>query len=196
MAKATITSPKCTVCAHEDRVLIDNLLASGADGHAVARRFRLGKDAPRRHYERHVSDQYKASVRAGPFGSEENLRKLVAEGQATDLETLRAYRALINSRALANFEVGADAAFAGLAKAAHDNIALHAKITGGLAPTRTELTINVMQDPRTVRFVTLITGLVRKYPQTRADVTALVRECFGEADGRPLLDVTPEAAHA
>ena len=176
-------------------MLIDNLLASGAEARGTARRFGLSKSAVSRHYEGHVSDAYKASVRVGPFGSEENLRKLVAEGQANDIETLLAYRKLINSRAIANWEVGADNALAVLAKAAHDNVALHAKITGGLAPTRSEVTVSVMQDPRTVKFVTLVMGLVRKHPEAREDVAALVRECFGDGDGSGLINVTPELAH-
>ena len=196
MAEASITSPRCSVCRSEHRVLADSLMASGAELRATARRFGFSKSALARHYEGHVSTAYKASVKAGPFGSEENLRKLIAEGQVNNLETLEAYRAIIGQRIVANMEVNADNALIGLMKVGQENVALHAKLTGGMAPTESKVTISVLQDPRTVKFVTLIMGLVRKHPDTREDVAALVRECFGTSDGAGLLNVTHEASNA
>ena len=177
-------------------MLIDHLLSSGADGRATARRFDLGKDSVYRHFRDHVSEAFKGSVRAGPFGSEENLRKLVAAGQVNDLETLDAYRAIIGSRLVANVEVGADKDVAALLKAGHENVALRAKITGGLAPTRSEVTVNVLQDPRTVRLVTMLMAIPREFPETRARITEIVRMAFGAPEEPALIDATPEVCDA
>ena len=187
MAQATIMSPRCTVCTHENRMQIDHLLASGAEARATARRFGLSKDSVGRHYRDHVSDAWKASIKVGPFGSEENLRKLIAGSQTNNIETLAAYRAVINTQIIANAEVGAVGALGALLKAGHDNVSLHAKITGDLAPARSELTVNILQDPRTIRFVTRVMGLVRKFPETRADIAELVRECFGDVQPLPVI---------
>ena len=46
---------KCSVCAHNERGLIDKLIASGAGSYrAIARRFSLSKDSIRRHAESHI----------------------------------------------------------------------------------------------------------------------------------------------
>lgn len=111
-----VSAPRCTVCTHKDRILIDNLVSSGAEMRATARRFGLGRDAVRRHFDSHVSDAYKASVVAGSFGEEEDLRKILLVSRARTIERLDALFSGLQSRWLANVEAGADTAVVSLSK--------------------------------------------------------------------------------
>jgi hypothetical protein len=50
-----MSGPRCTVCSHEARGVIDKLIASGASSaRAIAHRYGLSKDAIRRHGNGHI----------------------------------------------------------------------------------------------------------------------------------------------
>ena len=70
---------QCTVCRHSLVVQINWLIASGAPLKPLGPRFGLSSTAIYNHAAKHVSDQFKASVRVGPFSSEEKLREICAE---------------------------------------------------------------------------------------------------------------------
>jgi hypothetical protein len=60
---------QCTVCRHSLVVQINWLIASGAPLKPLGPRFGLSSTAVYNHAAKHVSDQFKASVRVGPFAS-------------------------------------------------------------------------------------------------------------------------------
>jgi hypothetical protein len=50
-----MSGPRCSVCSHEARSVIDKLLATGANSaRAIARQYGLSKDAVRRHGDAHI----------------------------------------------------------------------------------------------------------------------------------------------
>ena len=79
---------RCTVCSHSERTRIDYLCAQGGALLRIAKKFGVGDDALRRHFARHVTDDFKAGVKLGPFKSEEHLRTLCAEAGTSVLDNL------------------------------------------------------------------------------------------------------------
>jgi hypothetical protein len=79
----------CTVCRHAERTRIDYLIASGGTGtlKPLGPRFGLSSQAIYNHAKKHVSAEFRAAVRIGPFESEEKLRQLCAENGASIVET-------------------------------------------------------------------------------------------------------------
>jgi hypothetical protein len=197
MARSTgITSERCSVCQSPDRLTIDHSLAAGATFTATAKRFGLGDESVRRHFANHVSKAFVTAVKASAFGSEDALRKFVADGQLGDLEHLQALRAILTTRIIAAAETGDDRQLGALIGRAHDNVDMRAKIIGSYAPTRSEVQVSVADDPRVFTLVQAIVGLVKRHPAIREDVTNLVRATFKKDQPAALLDVTPELAHA
>src|SRR5215471_1046219 len=98
---------QCTVCRHSLVVQINWLIASGAPLKPLGPRFGLSSTAIYNHAAKHVSEQFKASVRIGPFASEEKLREICAENGASVLTQLRAITGAIAARWLNAFEAGA-----------------------------------------------------------------------------------------
>ena len=81
---------QCTICANPERGRIDYLLVCSAGSHgegrrALAKKFGVSADALWRHAKNHISEDYRAAVKVGPFESEGALRKLLAETGASVL---------------------------------------------------------------------------------------------------------------
>jgi hypothetical protein len=110
---------QCTVCASPEHIRADWLLAAGATCRAVATKFKLSVDAVERHRKRHLSREFLASVRLGPWKSEEELRRLTAENSTSVLENLMAIYGALTSRFLAAHESGSDPTVALLSKEMH-----------------------------------------------------------------------------
>jgi len=68
----------------------------------------VSADAPWRHGEHHISDEYRAAVKIGPFESEDALRKLLAETGASVLDRYNAVYSGHLSRWLVALESGND----------------------------------------------------------------------------------------
>src|SRR6516162_8587622 len=65
---------KCRACRHPDRGRLDFLLATGASHPSLAKKFGLTKDCVWRHNKGHITEDYRRSVKIGPFESEDHLR--------------------------------------------------------------------------------------------------------------------------
>jgi hypothetical protein len=106
-------SRRCTVCQHPERGRIDYLLCVAEGNHGSGRRalgekYGLSQHAIWRHGKAHISEEYRKAARVGPFQSEEELRRLVAESGASALDR---FNALYNghlSRWLHALEIGDD----------------------------------------------------------------------------------------
>jgi hypothetical protein len=104
---------RCTVCAHPERGRIDYLLCVAEGNHGSGRRalgekYGLSQHAIWRHGKAHITEEYRRAARVGPFQSEEELRRLVAESGASALDR---FNALYNghlSRWLHALEIGDD----------------------------------------------------------------------------------------
>jgi hypothetical protein len=153
----------------------------------LAERYGLHKDAMHRHFKMHVTDNFKRAAKIGPFESEEQLRRLVAESDTSVLENLRAIYRGLASRWLAALEAGADNQAVSLSRAMQDNLKLQARITREIAPANGPVTINTIVQSDSFRSAML--SLAREHPEVRGRVAEIVRMMAAEESR--LLNVTP-----
>jgi hypothetical protein len=189
---------QCTACRHVERTRLDWLIASGSQLKPLAQRFGLSPNAIYNHARKHITPEFRAAVRVGPFSSEEELRRLCAENGASVVEQLRAVNGAVSARWLIAFEAGADATFADLTSQLRKNLELMAKLTKELAPVPSVVTTNnfvLFQSPEYIAAVTGIADALRPFPEARRAVTAALRR-LGAASERPLLEVHPASDEA
>jgi len=163
----------CSVCGHIEIARIDFLLAQGAGFAPVARQFKLSDDAVRRHFRVHVSADFKARIKLGPFRSEEHLRQLCAESGRSVIDNLRAAHAGIAARWLVAFESGADATLCLLSQQLHQNLGLQARLTRELMPAPSAITNNFFCTPIFADLQNTLIRVLAEHPAARA---AVIRE--------------------
>jgi hypothetical protein len=191
----------CTVCRHAERTRIDYLIASGGTGtlKPLGPRFGLSSQAIYNHAKKHVSAEFRAAVRIGPFESEEKLRQLCAENGASIVETLRAVNAAVMSRWLTAFEVGGDEVFVSLTGQIRKNLELLARLTKELMPpSMTVVNTNnfmLFEHPEYVQVIAALGMALRDYPDARRAVTLALRQ-FSAAGERPLIEAPPTSSEA
>jgi len=142
MATASTTSPRCTVCAHAERLVIDHTLACGAEHRATGRRFGLSKDAISRHWANHVSETWKLAMTMGPYGSRAELEKLCLDEGKSVLEGLRALYSSHHALMVANREAGATQAYITVAREIRATLNDIGRLTGEILPNVSSLTVN------------------------------------------------------
>jgi hypothetical protein len=174
----------CSVCRHPERGRIDYLLASGAAVSAVVRQFKLQRDAAYRHAKNHISDEYRRAVLVGPLKNVEHLQKLVAENGVSVLENYRSLYAGLVSRWLAALESSSDQTLCMLTARMTSLLESMGKISGELLPAVGNITVNNTQIISGATLATLADDLmllVRKHPQIRDDLVAMLRERMAPA---------------
>ena len=177
---------KCGACLHAERMRLDYLLSTGSTAAACARKFGLSADTVERHKKRHITDQYKASVRIGPFASESELRKLVAENSSSVVQNLQSIYSGLAARWLSCFESGADLMLVQLTKAMHHNLDMRARISRELAPPST-IVANFYNSPVMLELQKELLRVLAQHPQARRDVIEALREL--ERKAPPLIEV-------
>ena len=87
--------PRCSICAHSDREAIDRALVDGGTLRAIARQFRVGRDAIRRHrHNGHVSTSLAKAHEVAEVAKADDLLARVGELESRALRILdRAERA-------------------------------------------------------------------------------------------------------
>ena len=187
----------CKTCLHPERTRIDYLIATGASLKPLASRFGLKPSSLYNHSKKHVSAEYRAAVRLGPFESETRLRQLCAENGVSVVETLRAVNAGVSARWLAAFEAGADDTFVSLTAQMRKNLELLARLTRELVPQPSVVntTNNVMlfEHPEYVQVIAALSMALRPFPEARQAVIATLRS-FRTAGERVLIDAQPTTA--
>jgi hypothetical protein len=181
---------RCTVCAHTQRTRIDFLIATGATIRALAARFNLNANAIYNHSKKHISDEYRAAVRLGPFESEDRLRQLCAENGTSVLETLRALNAGVSARWLVAFETANDDKLVALSGVIRKNLELMGRLTKELAPPPSSVTTNnfvLFENPQYLEAISRIAMALRPYAEAREAVTAALRS-LGPVDDRLVID--------
>jgi hypothetical protein len=110
-----IPGGQCTICNHPQRGRIDFLLCSlagsgewGTGDRALGTKFGVSRQALGRHRRAHISEEYRAAVKIGPFQSEAALRQLLAEEGASVLDRFNAVYGGHLSRWLTALEAGDD----------------------------------------------------------------------------------------
>jgi hypothetical protein len=182
---------------HPERTRIDYLIATAAPLKPLAARFGLKPSSLYNHSKKHISPEYRAAVRLGPFESEERLRQLCAENGVSIVETLRAVNAGVSSRWLIAFEAGADDTFISLTGQIRKNLELMAKLTRELLPAPSVVTttnkIVLFEHPEYVQAIAGIAEALRPFPAARQAVVSALRS-FSVASERPLIEAQPAAA--
>jgi len=166
----------CRSCRHPERTRIDYLIATGAPLKPLAPRFGLNPSSLYNHAKKHISAEYRAAVRLGPFESGVSARWLVA------------------------FESGADDTFVSLTGQIRKNLELLAKLTKELlppSPTALYTTNNFLlfEHPEYVQVIAALGAALRPFPEARQAVTLALRQ-FNAADERPPLEALPAPSEA
>jgi hypothetical protein len=173
------------------------LIATGAPLKRLGLPFGLSSSSIYNHSKVHISAEYRASVRLGPFQSEEHLRKLCAENGTSIVETLRAINGGVQARWLAAFEANAHDQFVDLTIQLRKNLELMARLTKELVPQPTTVvnTNNFMlfEHPEYVQAIASIAEALRNFPEARVNVARALR-ALGAADERLLIKAQPAAA--
>jgi hypothetical protein len=177
-------SNKCKTCKHPEVVRIDFLIARGAPLKPLARRFGISANSLFRHAHGHVSEEYRRAVKIGPFASEDELRKLCADGGISVLESLRSLYGGLSSRWLVNYEAGADDTLALLTARLHQNLELQARLTRELLPAATTITNNFFALPIFADLQASLLRTLASFPEARA---AVIAEFKALADRAPPL---------
>jgi hypothetical protein len=165
-------SRRCTVCQHPERGRIDNLLCVAEGNHGSGRRalgekYGLSQHAIWRHGKAHISEEYRKAARVGPFQSEEELRRLVAESGASALDR---FNALYNghlSRWLHALEIGDDDAMTRHGALMGQLLAKIGVITKELTPSsaHTSITNNLTLSPDYYVFQQRAAAVLRRFPE-------------------------------
>ena len=166
-------SKRCTVCQHPERGRIDYLLCVAEGNHGSGRRA-LGEKyglfaarylAPRQSaHQRGIQEGW---ARVGPFQSEEELRRLVAESGAS---ALNRFNALYNghlSRWLHALEIGDDDAMTRHGALMGQLLARFGVITKELTPSSadTSITNNLTLSPDYYVFQQRAAAVLRRFPE-------------------------------
>ena len=165
-------SRRCTVCQHPERGRIDYLLCVAEGNHGSGRRalgekYGLSQHAIWRHGKAHISEEYRKAARVGPFQSEEELRRLVAESGASALDR---FNALYNghlSRWLHALEIGDDDAMTRHGALMGQLLAKIGVITKELTPSsaHTSITNNLPLSPDYYVFQQRAAAVLRRFPE-------------------------------
>lgn len=179
--------PRCTCCSHPERWRIELLHAGGASMSSLAEKFGLSKDAISRHWNRHVSDEMKASYLVGPAQLAELAAKAADEG-ASVLDHFRAVRTMLMSQLAATTEAGdarGASIVAGPLVAVLEKIG---KVTGEIA-TIAQGTINIQNNvaivnsPEFAKVQAAILRALSPHPGARLAVVEALRELDAETPG-------------
>ena len=165
-------SKRCTVCQHPERGRIDYLLCVAEGNHGSGRRalgekYGLSQHAIWRHGKAHISEEYRKAARVGPFQSEEELRRLVAESGASALDR---FNALYNghlSRWLHALEIGDDDAMTRHGALMGQLLAKIGVITKELTPSsaHTSIANNLTLSPDYYVFQQRAAAVLRRFPE-------------------------------
>ena len=176
----------CRTCTHLERTRIDWLICSGSPIKPLARKFGLPAGSVYWHIRHHISPEYRASITAGPFSSEEQLKKLVSENESSVLDTLKALNSGVLTKWLAAFESDALDGFINLTASARKNLELMAKLNHEIAPpgptsvvTNNNTIVSIHQSPEYLQTISTLAIALRPFPEARQAVAAALKGIGG-----------------
>ncbi len=176
------SSRACQVCLHLERGRIEYLLVAGQGQHgaghrALAEKFAVSASSLWRHNRYHITEEYRRSVKIGPFESEAHLRKLCAESGASVIDHLNARYAGLTARWLIAFEAGDDEKLVRLDRQLHIIDMDKARLTKELLPlgAHQSLVQNFYMSPDFYAFQRRALTVLRRHPEALQDWTAEFR---------------------
>lgn len=174
------------------------MLAGGASAVAVGRKFGVTHDAVTRHWNRHVSQERKAQIIAGPIKLHQLAERAAAEGMS-----LLDYLALIRSTLLSQFSAAAEAGdkhgTATLAGRLLECLREIGRLTGELSRVGgVNVTNNtlILGSPFVAELQSMLIQTLAPFPDARAAVITGMRALEQRAMGVTPPQIEGEAAHA
>jgi hypothetical protein len=180
--------PVCTICKHENRVLIEQTRIAGASLDNIARKYGVSRDAVYRHTTNHVSDDLRAEYLGGV-----PLRELAEKAASESISVLQ-YFSLIRSTLMNEFQLAANVhdrhATSALAGRLNETLREIGRITGEImrSPAVQNVT-NTVHFVNSPMFTDLQSMLVRKlagHPDALAAVVDGLRELESRSAPRPM----------
>lgn len=187
---------RCQICRHAQRIEIELLLAGGASGRAVARKFTIDHSAIARHWRRHVAQERKARLVLGPVQTHA-LAARVAEESSNVIDQLRVVRAGLFEGYQAALTAGDRHSAAMLAARLHENLRLVARLTGELAASPLVQINNhtvLIESPQFAEFQARLIQVLARHPEARDAVVAEFEAL--EAQCAPVPALEHEGVHA
>jgi hypothetical protein len=172
-------SNRCQVCRHDERWRIELLRAGGASLDSLAEKFSLDRDAIWRHWNRHVSQEMKASYLCGPAQLAELGEKAAAEGDSV-LDHLRMIRTVLTGQLAAMTEAGDGRGVAYVAGRLTSVLETIARVTGELGSMAQSVNITnnltvLAEHPAFMKMQATMLHALAAFPDARASVVAALR---------------------
>lgn len=181
------SGPKCTVCSHPEKWRIELLRAGGASGAALAKKFRVSKDAIFRHWHGHVSAEAKAKFLAGPAQMAELHAKAAAESDSV-LDHFRILRTMLMAQLACTTEAGDARGAAAVAGALISVLDKIGRVTGELAALASHGAVNVnialVNSPAFAQVQAEILRALAPYADARMAVVSALRRLDAEPASR------------
>ncbi|WP_439399348.1 hypothetical protein ACRQ5Q_18405 [Bradyrhizobium sp. PMVTL-01] len=182
-----IANHRCQVCRHPERWRVELLRAGGASLDALADKFSLDRDAIWRHWQKHVSDEMKASYLCGPAQLAELAEKAASEGDSV-LDHLRMVRTVLTGQLAAMNEAGDGRGVAYVAGRLTSVLETIARVTGELGSMASSINVTnnltvLAEHPAFLRMQATMLRALAPFPDARASVVAALRDL--DDDGLP-----------
>ena len=178
---------ECQTCRHPEIARINFLLCTGSTRVAIAKKFGLSRDSVERHTRRHISAEYRAACRIGPFRNEHELRRLLSENSASVTENLLSIYQGLSARWLSAHESGSDQTLVLLTKEMLRVLDMRARISRELMPAPSTVINNVVNLPVFIDLQNVLLRTLARSPEARAEVIRAFKEI--EAKSPPAIEV-------
>lgn len=176
--RKAVKAPRCIVCNHPDRVLIESTRIAGASLDTIAAKYGVSRDAIWRHMSNHVSDDLKAEYLAAI-----PLKELATKAADEGVSILEYYR-IVRATLLQQFQLAASVhdkhATAQLAGRLNEVLRSMGQLTGEMgALAANSITINnttVLNSPVFASLQANLLHALAPFPEARAAVVAALRQ--------------------
>ncbi len=162
------------MCRHREHAAIDLGLARGVSYEALARRYKLGADALRRHAKNHLPPQLRASLLAGP-----DISLDLDALRETESQSLLANLVAVRHRLYASLdaaETGGDTGMAArVVSQLHKNLELTGRLLGDLNTGGSSVT-NILVSPVYVEMRVELVRALMPFPEARSAVAAVLHQ--------------------
>jgi hypothetical protein len=193
--------PVCSICKHENRVLIEQTRCAGASLDSISAKYSISRDALHRHMKNHVSEDQRASYLAGV-----PLRELAKRATAEGLSVLE-YFGLIRATLMTEFQLAANVhdknAVATLAGRLIELLREIGRITGEIMRSpgvqNVTNTVNFINSPDFLNLQQMLIRRLAGHPEALAAVIEGLRELESRSaphQAPPLTIEHQEPAHA
>jgi len=190
--------PQCTICAHQDRTLIEATRVAGASLDNIARKFNVSRDSIHRHMTKHVPEDLRAEYLAGV-----PLKELAEKAAAEGMSVLQ-YLSLIRSTLMTEFQLAANVhdrhATSALAGRLNEVLRSIGSISGELGEMAMRSVtingnINIMNNPVLANLQANILRALAPYPDARNAVVAALRAMDAPVDELPPARIIEQVTH-